>query len=410
MNKIFTFSLAALLGLSACALAAFPAKADAEEAYTGPNFTEDFESYKVKTDNGYDSKQIAAKWQNGWLDPPGPDEVDSEGADDKFSIETDPTDPANKVLHMDTATKNSSFFYLTIKDDQGQGIRVKNFEVSFRFLCAEGGEAYWFGIASRKAADTRYNGTNCVMMNARVWDQATFRPDAYRQLGMSGLQLKLKNQDRSADFTPMDIADIYADWHTYKLVVQDNEFDMFIDGSHFGGATITQTSANKHGYLSLVSTVANVYIDDFQMVNKDIAAPPDEGEPDPEPTPDVSPVLTGEKEFTVTAGEKKALTVGLDTKDQVIVKVDANKRGVMSKYYSYADKRFTLSADYMSGLDAGEYEFLVGTDGGEVAFKVTVTEAAGGGGCGSSVLGGGTALVGLGLTAVGVLSVHKKKS
>ncbi|MFQ7034677.1 MAG: hypothetical protein ACLRTQ_02765 [Candidatus Borkfalkia sp.] len=146
------------------------------------------------------------------------------------------------------------------------------------------------------------------------------------------------------------------------------------------------------------------------MVNKDTAAPPDEEEPDPEPTPDVSPVLTGEKEFTVTAGEKKALTVGLDTKDQVIVKVDANKRGVMSKYYSYADKRFTLSADYMSGLDAGEYEFLVGTDGGEVTFKVTVTEAAGGGGCGSSVLGGGTALVGLGLTAVGVLSVHKKKS
>ena len=91
--------------------------------------------------------------------------MDSEGADDKFSIETDPTDPANKVLHMDTATKNSSFFYLTIKDDQGQGIRVKNFEVSFRFLCAEGGEAYWFGIASRKAADTRYNGTNLSLIH-----------------------------------------------------------------------------------------------------------------------------------------------------------------------------------------------------------------------------------------------------
>ena len=408
MNKIAAAVLAAVLGIST--FAAMPLAAKAEETYVGPSFIEDFESYKTKSESGYDSRQISAKWTNGWLDPPEEGNADSEGADDKFSIVTDPKDPSNKVLHMDTATMNSSFFYLTIKDDEGEAIRVKNFEVSFRFLCAPGGEAYWFGIAARKGEDTRYNGTNCVMMNGRVWSQTGFRPDAYRQLGMSGLQLSLKNEDRTGDYTPMDVADIYADWHTYKLVVQDNEFDMYVDDVHFGGATITQTSANKHGYLSLISTVANVYIDDFQMVNKDTEAPPaEEDSGEPEPAPDLSPVLTGENTFTVTAGEQKDLVVGMDTKDQIIVKVDANKRGVMSKYYSYENKQFTISGDYLSGLDAGEYEFLVGTDGGEVTFKVTVAEAEEKGGCGSSVAAGSVILAGAGMLAAFALVISKRK-
>lgn len=409
MNKIIAVVFAAVLSLSAIMFVVAPNTAQAEEAYIGPNFSEDFENYKTESESGYDSKQISVKWTNGWIDPPAEGNADTEGADDKFSIVTDPKDPTNKVFHMDTATTNSSFFYLTIKDDAGEAIRVKNFEVSFRFLCAPGGEAYWFGIAARKGEDTRYNGTNCVMMNGRVWSQSGFRPDAYRQLGMSGLQLSLKNKDRTGDYTPMDIADIYADWHTYKLVVQDNDFDMYVDDVHFGGATITQTSANKHGYLSLISTVANVYIDDFQMVNKDTEAPPAiEDTEEPEPTPDLSPVLTGESIFTVTAGEKKDLIVGMDTKDQIIVKVDANNRGVMSKYYSYENKQFTVSGDYLSGLDAGEYEFLVGTDGGEVTFKVTVAEASDKGGCASSVAAGSMIFAVTGLLTALLLTFKKK--
>ena len=410
MNKIAAAVLAAVLGMSTFAFAAMPFAAKAEETYVGPSFSEDFESYKTKSESGYDSKQISEKWTNGWIDPPAEGNADSEGADDKYSIETDPKDPSNKVLHMDTATMNSSFFYLTIKDDEGEPIRVKNFEVSFRFLCAPGGDAYWFGIAARKGEDTRYNGTNCVMMNGRVWSQSGFRPDAYRQLGMSGLQLTLKNEDRTGDYTPVDIADIYADWHTYKLVVQDNEFDMYVDGEHFGGATISQASANKHGYLSLISTVANVYIDDFEMINKDTEAPPaEEEDTDPEPAPDLNPVLTGEKEFTVTAREKSDLIVGMDTKDQIIVKVDANNRGVMSKYYSYENKQLTISGDYLSGLDAGEYEFLVGTDGGEVTFKVTITAAEEKGGCGSSLTAGSAVLAATGLLTAVTLTLKKKR-
>ncbi len=411
MKRVFSALLAAILGLGVFVFAAGCFTVQAEETYIGPNFSEDFESYKTESESGYDSKQISAKWTNGWIDPPAEGNADSEGADDKYSIVTDPKDPSNKVLHMDTATMNSSFFYLTIKDENGEAIRVKNFEVSFRFLCAPGGEAYWFGIAARKGEDTRYNGTNCVMMNGRVWSQSGFRPDAYRQLGMSGLQLSLKNEDRTGDFTPMDIADIYADWHTYKLIVQDNEFDMYVDDVHFGGATITQTSANKHGYLSLISTVANVYIDDFQMINKDTEAPPSEEDPgETEPVPDLSPVLMGEQSFSVTAGEVKDLIVGIDTKDQIIVKVDANNRGVMSKYYSYANKQLTISGDYLSGLDVGEYEFLVGTDGGEVTFKVMVTEAAEEGGCGSSITAGSLVLAGAGLLAAFVLTLRKKRA
>lgn len=409
MKKMFAAGLAALLGLSVCAFGA-GISAGAAETYEGPDFFDDFESYTVESDANYDSRQIGANWTNGWLTVPADGKADSECADNKFSITTDPLDPDNKVLHMDTATTNSSFFYLTPKEENADtGIRVKNFEVSFRFLAAEGGDAYWFGIAARKAVDTRYNATNCVMMNARMWSRSEFSPQGFRQLGQSGLLLSLMNEDRSAELvTPTIADDMFAAWHTYKLVVNDNEFDMYIDGQHFGGATITQTSANGYGYLSLISTVANVYIDDFTMTNNDTEAPPEEGDDEPEdPLPDLSPVLTGESAFTYTQGGDTALAVGVDVKDQVITRLDANNRAVMSRYYSYANGTFSISADYLNSLDAGEYEFVLGTDGGEVSFTVTI-EGGSEGGCGSSVAGG-AALIGAGLAAAAGIVIRKKR-
>ena len=354
----------------------------AEETYDGPDFYDDFESYKLDTDENYNSRQLWANWTNGWLDEAA-GVNDAECKDDKFSIVADPKNAENKVLLMDTASKNSSFFYLTIKDGEGNPIEVKNFTLTFKFLAQPGGDAYWYGIASRKSEDTRYNGCNNIMTNVRIWSETAFSPDGYRQVSGSGLLLSLKNEDRSAAAGGISVADTFADWHTYKLIADGNKFDMYIDDVHLGGTDITQTSGNKHGYLSLISAVAKVYIDDFRMVNNDTEAP-EVQEPEPEPETPVSevPELTGESIFKVSEGSENALEVGIDVKEEEISGVNMNSRVIMSKYYSYSDGKLVISGDFIKELAAGEYSFSVETDGGSAAFTLTVEKKSG---CGADI-------------------------
>ncbi len=400
----------------------------AETVYDGPDFFDDFQSYKVAADADYNPKQLKAKWGNGYLDAANAEEEDQSCVPTRYQVTTDPSDANNKVLLFDGIPNSESFFYMTIKDENSKLIRVKNFELSFKFRLADGVQnACWFGTACRKDTDTRFNGCNNVMMGARFWNQTSVSPYGQRNLGQSGIGVSFKNEDRTGEPQNFTSEDVYAAWYTYKLVANDNKFDMYINDSHIGGCDIKQTSSNKHGYLSFVGCVAKVYIDDFRMTNNDTTAP--DGSIDP-PDPGSSedpgdesgtssgssasenaPALTGASSVTVKKGSGEAVVIGLDTKGQEIIKVDRDKRAVLSGYFSYENGRFTLSGEYIKNLaaKAGTYKFTVTTDGGSVDFTLLVKESSGcGGGCASAIAGlsfGGVALV----AAVALLGKKKRK-
>ena len=412
-------------------LSVIPATASAEDAasYAGPGFSENFDDYKLETDANYDPKQIKNKFGNAYLDSPDETVGDASCQANRYSIKQDPTNAENKVLYLNMTPFTESFFHITLKDENGKLIKVKNFELSFKVLVAEStdvGKAPWFGVMSRKDIDTRYNGCTNVVTAARLWADTAFSPEVQRNIaGAAAPKPKLMNEDRSAEKSASvylaDDEKVFANWHTYKLVANDNKFDMYVDGQHLLGIDVTQTSANKHGYLSLVSCVTDLYIDDIVMTNTDTVAPDDSGEePDPvDPPAPVAkaPVLTGASTFEIENSSSDAVKIGLDIFDEELTKIERNGRIIMSKYYSYDkdSKTLTITSEYIAGIskNAGVYEYKVVTEGGEVTFKITVkaakpadTSSGEKGGC-KSAASGAAALVFA--TAASAVLLKKKK-
>lgn len=333
-----------------------------EAAYQGPDSLTISSRYKVSTQADYDPLQLKTKWGNGYLDAADPtdeDEIDKSCSPGRFFLETDPTNAENKALLVDCIPNSESFYYITVKDDKGALIQVKNFEVSFKFKLVEGAaSACWFGIACRKDADTRFNGCNNVMMTARFWNTTGISPYGQRNLGQSGINITYLNEDRTGDCQAYATDDVYAEWYTYKLVAENNKFDMYINDSHIGGCDIKQTSSNKPGYLSFVSCVSKVYIDDFRVTNNDTVPPVDPPAPDSStsasdssaPASDEAPVLTDGGTFKIGQGSEESVSVGLDTKGQEIVKIDRDNRAVLGSYFTYEDGRLTLTKEYIKIL------------------------------------------------------------
>lgn len=403
---------------------------DASSSYIGPGFSENFEGYKLETDADYDPKQIKDKFGNAYLDSPDETVGDASCQANRYSIKQDPTNPENKALYLNMTPFMESFFHITLKDGDGKLIKVKNFELSFRALVADStdvSKAPWFGVMSRKDIDTRYNGCTNVISAARLWADTAFSPEVQRNIaGSAAPAPKLMNEDRSAEKSASVYLEegekVFDKWHSYKLVVSDNKFDMYVDGQHLLGFDVTQNSANKHGYLSFVSCVTDLYLDDIVMVNTDTVAPDDGGdnpEPVDPPAPVAkAPVLTGESVFEIENSSSEALEIGLDLFDEELTKIERNNRVIMSKYYSYDKDRkiLTLTSDYIAGISKndGDYECTVTTDGGTVTFKITVkttkTEESKTseekGGCKSSASGG---VILLFASAASAILLKKKK-
>jgi hypothetical protein len=396
------------------------ANAEGTEPYVGPNYFNDFQSYTTVDETGYDPMQLAGEWGNGWFDGVGDGTLDAacDPGDDyeNWSIKTDPKNPDNKALYINCIPTTGSFIYFTLKDEESNLISTKNFEMSFDFLLQQGlANNGWLGLTLHKSADTRYNGCNNIMLTTRLWNQNSISSMMFRNLGMSGILVDPLTEDRSAPASSFPCPagqDIYSQWYTFKLVANGEKFDAYVNDVHIGGADITKNPAKKFGYVSIVTCMTEVYIDNVRMTNNDTEAPPVVEDPvTPPPTTTVEPpVITGESSFTLDKGATTAVEVTLDTKGQTITKIEKDGVLVDARYYTYADGKLTLLAPYITGLanKAGEHNFVVTTAGGSVNFALNISDPSNdkAGGCNSSMTGIGVVSM---LTMLGAVAVLRKR-
>lgn len=358
-----TIAAPAVLGTNALKLDAL----DATD--TTPDFSDDFESYAIDSDDS----DIGANWTNGWYEKSG-DNNETAGNGEKFKIAADPTDATNKTLYVDTETPNESFFYLTIKD-----LTVKNFTLEYDYYQdALATKTPWCGITCRKPIDGRYNGVTNVMLTTRLWDTDSMGVQAYRSVDDSfqDLQSSFFGPDgvsatpsyNKANFN--DCEGVYHHWIKVKYEVQDTSFKVSINGHLLGQIEITKKTALNYGYVSLVSCVNKGYFDNIKLTNNDT----EPYVPDSSSSATTIPAPT----MTTTAYKsdaKEDLVIEANLGGEAITSISVGKNEVLTKYYSLDGNKITISKDYLATLNVGKTNFILSTAGGSVSFSITITSA-----------------------------------
>lgn len=420
VKKFLATACAAVMSLG-MGMSIVSAGAEDAGAYVGPNFFNDFQNYTTVEEDGYDPKQLADDWGNGWFDGVGDGTLDAAcdpGEDNRnWAIKTDPKDPTNKALYINCIPMQGSFVYFSPKDENSKLISAKNFELSFDFLLVQGLAANgWLGFTIHKTADTRYNGCNNIMLTTRFWNENSISSMIMRNLGMSGINVDPLTEDRAStalNYSCPTNETITSRWYTFKIVANGTQFDAYVDDIHIGGAEITKNPAKKFGFMSIVTCMTEVYIDNVRLVNNDTEAPPVEEEPVTPPAPVVeAPTLIGESVFNLDKGATSALEIGVDVKGQTVTKLEMDGTTVDAKFYTFADNKLTLTAPYVTGLanKVGERTFTITTAGGSVSFTLNVkaeeqTSTQKKEGCKSSIAGGSICAILMGFAA---LAISKK--
>ncbi len=401
---------------------AFAAKA--EEDLT-PDFEDDFSSYAIETADSGDRADLGAKWTNAYFEPTG-DFNEGSCAKNQFYVTEDPTDSTNKVLRVNTASSNQSFFYLTMK-----GIYAKDFKISFDVYQTM--TNCWTGFNFRKPVDGRYNGVNNVMSVVRAWEENKMGPQIYRCVGDSLMSVSSTGPDGEEDglsycadnFT--DFAGSNRTWLHVQMTAIGDEFTISINDHLLAKATIAKNTARSYGYVSLVSCVSDAYYDNIHLENLDETPynPTSSEEEQSAKAPTMS-----EKSFEVKLGQD--VTIPVNLYGEAITTLKQGKNEVLNQYYSVDGDTLTLSKEYLSKLGAGRWNFVLTTAGGSVGFVVSVvgdsattseitsetkpdtssdkgsTDTSSKGGCGGEIIG--TSIVAVtALAAVGVLALKRKK-
>ena len=420
MNK-FAFGLT-IMGLalgvsSAHAISGIMANAEGEvtdsstsEEAPLPAFTEDFESYEI--DGG--GAQLGTKWTNAWFRHSG--DFDEGACDDShFSIQADPAGGEGKVLHIDTATKNESFFYLTIKD-----LQAKNFIITYDVYFEPSANTPWTGINCRKPVDGRYNGVTNVMMNSRLWSNANIGPDMYRSVDDSFAPVQMTGYDGTGSALGYNAADypeegdkVVERWLHIKCEVIDEKFKYSINDHPLAMATINKKSALNKGFISFVSCVCKAYYDNVEVTVFDVPGEDDSFSSEEETAQ--APTME-QTAYTVKEGED--LTVKVNTYGERITSLKMGAHEVLQKYFDLNGDTLTISKEYLSTLGEGTFNFVLTTNGGSVGFRVTIQkegqspassegegEKTGGNGCGGVIAGTFGAVLVLG----GIASALEKK-
>ena len=426
-KKTLALSLAlggALIASSLGVSKAFATKAEEEDLT--PNFDEDFSSCAIETAEEGDRADLGKKWTNAYFEPTG-DFNEGSCAKDQFYVTADPTDSTNKVLRVNTAASNQSFFYLTMK-----GIYAKDFKITFDLY--QTAVNCWTGFNFRKPVDGRYNGVTNVMSIVRAWDADKAGPQFYRSVSDSFMAVDATGPDGTTEalsYTSDNFADFAGSnntWVHVEITAIGDDFTLSINNHLLGKATIAKKTARSYGYVSLVSCVSDAYYDNIHLENLDeVPYTPDSSE---EQTGHQAPTMA-ENSFEVNLGEDATIPVNLY--GEAITTLKQGKNEVLNQYYSVDGDTLTLSKDYLAKLGAGRWNFVLTTAGGSVGFVVSVVDSASSeapvtssetasasssepakpdsgskGGCGGEIIG--TSLVALAaLAGVGVIALKRRK-
>jgi len=201
-------------------------------------FTEDFSSGDF------------SQWTNGHLDD------DPETVDDDEVIGV--AEIKDGVMHVNNKATGGSFFYIAPKD-----IKAKNFTISMKAKSLDF-TGSWIGFSVRKDTNDRYNGSNNVL-HAFKFEESAISFQSYRGYpGGAGVVALTKNTTQSAVF-----ADKVDDWHTYKLVAEDNIFTAYVDDQIVGVVDYSNKKTDVAGYISINVCVGDVMIDDVSVEVRD---------------------------------------------------------------------------------------------------------------------------------------------
>lgn len=427
MKKCFTLmtTLALAIGF-ACSVAprntSLSVVASAEEVTT--LFSDDFSSHTSYA-------EMTSKWANQWFDGIGDGKKDANCNENNAVIVTEPNTD-NKVLELKTMQTNNSFFYITPRGTDGKPLTLKDYEISFKFKIKESSlgclddRAPWIATLNRKVnllegddfvpADGRFNSTYNVMMSARAGIKTSdpkgtkpyFFTEALRNVMTSSGAVALKNEDRTGDAADIPTDSIYNVWNTYKCVVNGNDFDMYLNGRHFGGFTLGTSSAQdkfrNEGYVSIACCIMDAYLDDVLITTVGTEQPGQNGGQDGGSD---NTEFESTKYVSVQKGKSASVVLGGVT---VVNSVAKNGEAVIKgSAWSFANGMLTFNTAYIDFLGAGNYVFEVATDAGTVTVNLTISEPAEEKGCSGSltvtVLPIMTALVG----SIFLLKKEKRK-
>ncbi|MBR2903381.1 MAG: InlB B-repeat-containing protein, partial [Clostridia bacterium] len=353
-------------------------------------FSDDFSTY-----DSYD--QMGLNWSNYYFDQADAIAQFGEGterigwASNKWaSVAQDPDDPTNKVLDIDTeetfgvGAGGNSYFYITPSKD-GEPLLLKNYTISFRYkvknTCAGANTvtAPWIATLNRKKNvdangdyqpyDGAFIDTTNSFMSSRAGTRAQDASGTAPYYFSEALLWDIGYNPMPVGTATNTVAtnDIYGDWITYKCVVFENTFTLYLNDTLMTQFTVpTYDSQAKNldaGYVSIACCVLDAYLDDITITT----------------TPD-HPEVSGQTEIAREQGVAMPVVYDLETYGEAITQVDVRRKGektvaLNSDAYTYENGLFRLDANYVSLLPKGKTEFVIHTAKGSVNVVVNVTDA-----------------------------------
>ena len=413
--------IAALGAIALSGMKFSPSMVKAEEDLT-PNFDEDFESYSLEGNAYVD--EMGEKWTSAYYKHLG--DGDALASDPKhYKVVADPKDETNKVLHIDTASDNESFFYITMKD-----IYTKDFRLSYDFMHVSSTKVPWAGFNFRKPVDGRYNGVTNVMAVLRCWSDDNYGTQFYRSVDTSFVDLTSSvvgpNQEPGGVgwnevIGGDDFEGCVNTWLHVTIEALDTKFSISITGHLLAEVTVTKKTANNYGFVSIVNCVADCYYDNIHLENLD-EEPYSDGGGGGE-TEGNAPTMNV-KEYTVDKGSD--LVVEVDTHGEAITSLRMGANEILPQYYEIDGTTLTIQAEGLASFGTGRMNFILTTPGGTVGFIVTIVDpsvtpetstptstssaepAPSGGGCGGSIAAASIVSI-IALSGVALLAFRKRK-
>ena len=443
MKKLLSVLVGLMLAVSAAG-GAVTAFADDTTADPTPDFSDNFDSYSTE---GFieDDASFRQNWENELMLNIDGNEMAAADSECKgvAQVIADPTGGAagNKVLHIKNYDPIGSFFYISPK-----GLRVQDFEVSFKMYINRSAQEPWVGLSVRKDNNVRYNGCNNVLMTLKTVEDASVTParEVLPLAMLRGYAGAGNPQDKTKDIDTYDEdnpgnqvsnydsegnynaqKNIMRNWITVRFKVETvdgkTQYSSYVttaDGveNYLGMLEYSSKSVDGYGYVSLNACISDVYIDDFQLTNND-EEPAPVLKAAPQVSIAVSNVTETEADFAVTVDDPDGAMDGLgldyiefdntaDENDMVrVTDVTATKvTGLKAGTEYRAVVTYSYDIDDGNGIKIGQASSdpfkTTGqstTDpGGDNGDDPAPTDP--GGGCGSSL-----AAVGLGTAAGAVI-------
>lgn len=427
-------------------------------------FEDNFDSYTDTTSFIEDNVEFRKNWSNDLIEY-NLDFKDGEGntypndteCKEAAKVIVDPTNAENKVLHIKNYDPIGSFFYIAPKAvsgdnlafNQGAGLKVRDFEVTFKVYNMRSELGPWMGISARKTDNVRYNGTNNELLTLKTsgtadgYHAVSYLPlRGYGGSGSPSAQDILldtvkdvygginKYQEANPNFVQNNIRNLtdgvvdpakklMNNWITYRFIVsKDAEkpgsnyacYAYYAGGTevYLGSFYYSSTSVNEEGYLSFNACVTDAYIDDFKVTELTGYSNPvfDIGDPSNGATTVIAKTVADKEQVVDTELAINLTDMFTVDGDSSYVTYEASAGTIESgvwKYTPTAENARTITVKAKNSSDDSEVS---------LTFKVTGVKASGGetgGGCGGIGSNGLSAiLLFLGVTLLAIAAKKKK--